>query len=549
MLPNGIPVISVEEFIPADDVTAMLRVADKLTALDPDKLGLAGDNLKRSIVWMARYIAPTKHFWDWPSFKHQIEDGPEFRVVFVGLGWLVSLRQAICSTDTDAVVASEGYLADLLTRITGDVSVEAVCRLKSTDWTPTDLRALTKHLRKDYGNSAVTLSGRRVHVGEVVLNFSNGETVYHPRLSEALDSETRELLLKVKAWANADGKFQGADWCGYKRRRLTLLIKNINGSVDTPEESDFLFSDRPGASYARIDRANYDTVYRTNPDGMLEAVLGYVVFPRYGFHLGVTNPRVVLGLSGGVGQPAEIERLVDYLSYLWVNHYTRLWLYLEFEDHYSFVDSLWRRPQLTDQALHDYSKRSIRVEELRQRIQGVNVVDAGQSAAYIPPHESFKFEPKVPGATSAPRYLRTSLIPHSTVTQLEMDPLLAAPQILEDAARDLERMYGFFAQTSSLRMQRALQILQILFVFAAAIQFVLLVPLADALDANVLALLEGIAPYESAVAFLHSQLEIPESLDLSLSLWRLLVVSVLTYAAFLILRSRRFSQWLVRHTA
>jgi hypothetical protein len=124
----------------------------------------------------------------------------------------------------------------------------------------------------------------------------------------------------------------------------------------------------------------------------------------------------------------------------------------------------------------------------------MNRIDAGEVNAYVPPHSRFSFVATegddLPGRArtgsdnadqSTVALLRSALIP-STVTQLTADPLLQAPSILEHAANELLRSYSLFVQSASLRMQRALQILQILFVVAAVGQVLALIPFPDAID-------------------------------------------------------------------
>ena len=57
---NDIASVMVEEFVPVDSVSVMLEVAESMLTLVPPQQIDAAENLKRSMVWMAKYIAPTR---------------------------------------------------------------------------------------------------------------------------------------------------------------------------------------------------------------------------------------------------------------------------------------------------------------------------------------------------------------------------------------------------------------------------------------------------------------------------------------------------------
>ena len=87
--------VSVEEFIPRRDVSEMVAVTERVLALDNELAAEASENLKRSLVWMEKYLAPTTEFWDWPAERHQIDVDTHIYVTFIGLGWIVGLEREL----------------------------------------------------------------------------------------------------------------------------------------------------------------------------------------------------------------------------------------------------------------------------------------------------------------------------------------------------------------------------------------------------------------------------------------------------------------------
>ena len=127
---NEIHYVTLEEFIPVDRVTDMLTVADKLFERLPTQKTSVADDLRRSMVWMVKYIAPTSQFWDWQTFEDDLDNQTRLRVKFIGLGWLVTLIRSFNSTDHVSPSNVERQLSGILTDITGHIPVDAVRALE-----------------------------------------------------------------------------------------------------------------------------------------------------------------------------------------------------------------------------------------------------------------------------------------------------------------------------------------------------------------------------------------------------------------------------------
>jgi hypothetical protein len=538
---SGVRQISVEEFIPVDRVETMLAAAEALFQLLPPDESDAAINLKRAMVWMVKYIAPTSEFWDWPVVAAELREQTSLRVTFIGLGWVIAVLRDI---DPDGLVEPaevETELSELLDRITDHVDVQAVARLKSTEWTARDIRLAVKRLRRGGYRARADIRGRAIRVGDTHIDLRDGEVVTIPRISRASDATTRAILGTIKQWANAGNRFEGADWCAYKRRRLTVVV------TEAPEAStrehldpaDIELLDVARTQQVMASPDSFDTVeFDTTGTGKWQYI-GSIAFPRYAYHLGVIHPRVLV--RSAVSAPrSELTEFLQYVSYLWVSHYTRIWRYLDFEEQFAYAHDVRRLKELDDQALNRYSRRALRVEELRNRIELMNRIDDGEVNAYIPPAAHFRFAAGRPDTDSSIARLRTTLIP-STVTQLRVDPLEKAPQILEYAANELIRSYGIFTQAASLRMQRVLQILQLLFVVAAVAQVLSWIPIAELLHSFMDRAPGATAVYRN-LAGLRSRATWLGNFDISLSVVRILALVAGTTVTVFFLRLGWFSR-------
>ncbi|GII92392.1 hypothetical protein [Sinosporangium siamense] len=541
MSDNDITMVSVEEFVPVDSVDRMLAIAESIFTLPPQQ-GLAlPENLKRSMVWMVKYIAPTSEFWDWPMIESPIDNETRLHVSFIGLGWVIKLVRTYTVHRQVNPLHAERQLCRLLDAITAGTPVDAVVRLKSTSWTRAELRQLAVYLKGNGYEAKADTRAFRLTVGPVVVSVGGQESAAIPCASNAMDETVRKLFRDIKRWANREQKFEGADWCAYKRRRLTVIMRSVPAGGCAPTAEDLDVTNEPTGLYDRSDRICYDLV--EDMTARSPRPLGSLVFPAYGFHLGVIQPRAVLRVVAG-SDTAVVGEFLQYFSYLWVSHYTRIWRYLEFEDQFVYASDVRRLKELDDQSLDGYSGKALRLADLRSRLELMNRVDEGRVNAYTPPHHRFSFAPGVAGTRSVVARLRSALIP-STITKLNNDPLAKAPEILDHAINELSRAYGAFALASSFRMQRMLQILQSLFVVAAVAQIFSLVPLADVVDSAVSIGLAGHAWHEGVLA-LKAHWVWLKDIDLSLIAVRLLILALGSALGIAIIRRAPISGMLKR---
>jgi hypothetical protein len=489
---NNIRSVILEEFVPVDRVCDMLVLADRLLDLLPIQKAPVAENLRRSMVWMVKYIAPTSEFWDWQTFEEPLDNQTHLRVKFIGLGWLIALIRSFTPTDQVSPSNVESELAKTLDKITGHIPVNAVARLKSTPWSPKDLRGLASALAPSNLDLKINRRTRTLTTPGVEINFHDQERVSLTQASTELDARARQVLADIKRWGNAEHRYEGADWCAYKRRRLTMVVKRVSISRATPEASDFDFTNEPTGLFVRNRPTDYDCIVESN---IGRSTMGAVIFPLYPYHTGVINPRVVVRATSGLKADALTE-LLHYISYLWVNHYTRLWCYLDFEDQFAYASDIWHRKELNEQALVGYTSRALHFEELRSSIEMLNRVDAGEISAYVPPHSKFSFAAAKAGNTSVIESLRLTLIP-STMTQLRTDPLVNAPEVMRHASAELSQAYGTFSQAASLRMQRVLQILQAVFILAAVAALLALIPIGNVINGALVTLISHNRTYLS----------------------------------------------------
>jgi hypothetical protein len=304
--------VSVEEFIPVDRVETMLASAEALFRLLKNHHSEAAVNLKRSMVWMIKYIAPTSEFWDWPTVEAHVGDQTELRVKFIGHGWVIALVRTFADTDYVEPTETERELDNFLDKITMHISVEAVARLKSTAWTHNDIRTVSRYLRhRGYRVRARPAQGQS-SAGEIRINVFDGETVTIPRISRTTDAKVRKLLGDIKKWANDKQRFEGADWCSYKRRRLTVIVRTAAPGTETqamtPDDVSLL--DLDPELHTLRDPEAFDIIEFESASGRLR--FGSVAFPRYGYHLGVLHPRAIVRVL----DPIPTDTASDFFHYL-----------------------------------------------------------------------------------------------------------------------------------------------------------------------------------------------------------------------------------------
>ena len=64
--------------------------------------------------------------------------------------------------------------------------------------------------------------------------------------------------------------------------------------------------------------------------------------------------------------------------HLWVNHYTRLWCYLDFEDQFAYASDIRHLKELNEPMLAGYTGRALHLEELRSIIEMQNRIADGK---------------------------------------------------------------------------------------------------------------------------------------------------------------------------
>lgn len=536
---NDIRYVTLEEFVPVDHVSDMLTLADRLFDLLPIQKASVADNLRRSMVWMVKYIAPTSQFWDWQTFEEPLDNQTRLRVKFIGLGWLITLIRSFNSTDQVSASNVENELATTLTKITGHIPVQAVARLKSTPWSARDLQSLGRALASANSDVKISRKTRTLMAPDIEVSFSDQERVRLAYTATALDGRVHQILGDIKRWANADHKYEGADWCAYKRRRLTTVVRQVPISYGSPNADDVAFTDEPTGLYTRNYPMNFDSII----DNDSNSTLGTVVFPLYPYHTGILNPRAVVRVTNGLSEETLAE-ILHYISYLWVNHYTRLWCYLDFEDQFAYASDIWHLKELDEKALVSYPSRALHFEELRSIIEMLNRVDSGEINAYGPPHKRFSFAAAHVGDISVIEALRLALIP-STITQLKIDPLIDAPRIMRNAVAELNEAYGIFSQAASLRMQRLLQVLQAVFILAAVAALLALIPIGNIINSAVVSLIGHQGWYQSIYRSKESVSWLRQ-FHISLYFCQGIMLLVLFVCAIAVARSRAVSRILKR---
>ncbi|WP_149261084.1 hypothetical protein [Actinomadura sp. K4S16] len=517
----------------------MLDVAQALLDMLPQQRTETADSLKRSMVWMRKYIGPTSEYWDWVTFEEPIDQSTNLRVSFIGLGWILVLkRHFVSGVVSPALVERE--LATAMDHITQNIPLEAVLRLRAKPWDQASIARVYRYLNN--AGHAVENERTNPHVIKFdgfEITLDDGETlVSKAGISNQLDLAIKKSLRDVKRWANDEGRFEGADWCAYKRRRLTTVVQAVADL--TPSEGDFEFTNDPSGDYRRSQQRGFDRIsLQSSPDKPFCSI----VFPAYSYHQGILNPRMMIRTTEEWNSES-VEIVARYYSYLWVNHYTRLWRYLEFEDQFTYTSDVRRIRELDEDSYYSYGRRMRAVDTLRAGIELGNRIDEGKVAAYRPPHDVFCIEAGVAHDVSMLERLRTTLI-SSTVTSLKEDPLRRAPEVLEHAVRELGRSYENFAQAASLRMQRSLQILQVVLLVGALAPFLLLVPIPEVIDSAAVHSSNSIGLYRDMRNAKQSQAWLRD-LDLSLYTFRLLCLVSLTVGSLLILRARKTTALLRR---
>ena len=151
---------------------------------------------------------------------------------------------------------------------------------------------------------------RSKHIAQVIRNAgfdvaSQGQTVsvFHDNgamiidlahevlLTNGLDRDSevvlRRLLLQIRAFGNQE--FRGADWCAYKRRRLTIVEftaaeETLDDNLHLQLDPRGLFADQTSPTVSRL----------FVDEDAHSAAQWRVGFPQAPYHLGVIQPRLFL---------------------------------------------------------------------------------------------------------------------------------------------------------------------------------------------------------------------------------------------------------------
>lgn len=510
--------VSVEEFVPRDDVAHMLQVADRVEHLGAVEAKTAFKDVKRALVWMEKYIAPTSEFWDWSSDLFTIDQATTLNIQLVGYGWVITLSSTRAVSDVD-VLGEEARLIQLLDQLTQHIPVSAVLRMKASRWRTDELDDVTHVLRKqgiECQRRGATLSFPGLGL---TIYTEPGERLEYGAISRKTAAQVENILSAIMNYANKD--FQGAGWCAYRRRRLTLIQKRGDELLSTEDEA-LLQSTHPTLGGPILSSRV------ANEHGPL-ATLSFV---RAKYHKGNIHPRALLASSGSV---SDLRSLSTYVYYLWNTHFTRMWLYLIFEDAYVFAHSQRSSKEYVDPKILHYWQNILDTDQIIAELHTIERVDSGKFQSYVPPHTIFHETPMWQGtAKLGPiEYLRTWLI-EATTTQLLEDPLKRAIVLLEDLDAGMKTALDLFVQTVNIRMQKTLQILQFLFVVAAIAQVLQLMSIAPDLAALLDQALQHV-PWYARLAAQYSASAVSAA---EATVINLLLLALLTAVCVVLLKTR-----------
>lgn len=535
---TGIIEVSVEEFVPIEQVDVMLDIIKRAEGLSNVNTSQYAEDLKRAMVWMEKYIAPTAEFWNWKEETYSLDDSrTSLRVSFIALGWVIAVTREYDASTTVDPAAEEALLCKHLDKLMAGVPTGALARISSKTWDKKHVVQVSKYLKGQniahrIVDSHTALQFEGDYAGIRIKLDGDWEYVTCPSCSVQTDHRVIQLLKKIKDYENKDGKWQGADWCCFTRRRLTLVHRKFNRGQHKPTEVDFKFTDATDLQTRRWSD-QYDLVCEVGDNKDCEDPLATLLFPQYAYHRGIGHTRATIGTQCDIENDTYVE-LRKLVSYLWVNHYRRIYRYLQFENHFAYSATLRHTSGLNDMAVERYSSRVIALEELRAGIEYLIRVENGELNAYAPSRR-FSFQNVTQGEESNESRLRTNLI-LSDITELTEDPLKGAPVVVDHVLGELLRTHSAYAQNASLRMQRSLQFLQFLFVFAAAVQLLVLLPIAEIFDAWVSPLVQSEAATQLRDGWF------PRGIDLSLLAVRatlLTAISLIAVGAIRIKRARR----------
>src|SRR5260370_24787033 len=453
--------ISVEEFIPCSNVNYMLRLAENLEGMEPVEAKRAFKDIKRTMVWMERYIAPTSEFWEWSTDSFDIDGDTILTVQLIGFGWIVAVTSKRARKEND-LGGEEKRLINIMNRLTHHIPVKAVLRLKSSRWTKNELEEVASLLQLNTIICEVDQQSLNFPALKAKLYTEPDEKLEFSSITRNTGQQLEKIIAIIKEYANR--KNEGAGWCAYQRRRLTLVHK-IGSEEVTPSDLRFIAHPEYGMQGEVI-------TSRVKVSNLNSATF---CFYKAKYHTGNIHPRALIASPESLD---GLKELTNYAYYLWNSHFTRIWLYLLFEDKYAYADNLLSSRQYVDPQILHYWQNLLKTDEILADMHRYERIDTGQFQSYHPPHDKFVEESThIAGFSSEIepiKWLRSFLIEAST-TQLYKDPLKGAVVLLEDLDEQMKTALNLFVQTVEIKMQRTLQILQFLFIIAALSQLIQLI--------------------------------------------------------------------------
>lgn len=507
----------------------MLTVTQRIHQLETDLAKTAADSLKGALVWMQKYLAPNIEYWDWPTQDYQISEDTYVTVAFIGLGWVIGLQREL-EPKAAHLASIEQQLIDQLADLTKEVPAEAQLRLSVVPWTPASLDALQSTLTPLGAECRVDGLKMTIRIDDSTfkLDFET-ETLKCEMLDRRSETSLREVLSQIKRFGSKE--FSGADWCAFKRRRLTTV-------TFTADEAAYFADPNLQMDPQRLyeSKTEHTTSRLLVQEGGDTICVGKIGFPQAPYHLGITNPRLFLELDTSNLDVVRLTRddLTTYLSYRWVSHYTSLWEYLVFEDLYTHIDDMRASQSDSDITTESYYRKYRQLSALRAEIEFLNRLEKGKVKSYVPPtlaiSTSYIHGTPESNESGILEWLQNRLIP-ATVTRLNTDPLSGAIPALRLEESRLENTLSAASQAAGLRMQRTLQALQFAFLLAAAAQLLSLIPLGPFLDELLRRTALG-AELTSVGERLGFQT------DLSAGLTNLVLMGITTYALLKLANSR-----------
>ena len=316
--------VSVETLVPRSYVDHMLKIIDKIEKLEPVETESNFGNLRRAMSWMGKYIFPTSEFWEWHNDKFKIDNSTSLYIKLLGSGWTLSLRGRKPVSE-DELNGEEKRLNQILNKLTNDMPVQGILRLKASPWSKTERNEVLRYLKLNQISTKIHGTKLVLKKLGITIETEPEERVYCKFLNRNLSWEFENVLQLLKDFFNKN--HEGASWCAYQIRRLTIVQKI--GSMEISEK-DKRFLKHP--EYGMKGKILSSTIEVTN------GFSGIFCFLRAHYHVGNFHPRAII-ISNNQSQE-HLDDFTTYVFYLWHSHFTKIWLYLLFEDVYIYASKL-----------------------------------------------------------------------------------------------------------------------------------------------------------------------------------------------------------------